>query len=321
MRYAAAYKPDSEPLDQFVRRKGGINVCAARTRRVRVMMRPARGGADKNGSPSWVETVWMHNLSLPEGPLTRPSAAFQLAISASYSLAPGTRLRIHIVSTRDRKPGFLTRCRAHSVEERASVTGLYPPSSASASAAHEFKMSSRAWLPVAQRACVSGAARAATARVSAGVLNDCARFGLAGCGPGQDDLQGRHFPERTHPVHFQLGILAQGSAYRARDRGDESVHPAFGTRAVAFDQRDHDPSRMALSHGNGDFGRRAWRDHVELPDSAAELPFACRGGLLVRRFRCNRSGRDRTPYRQEPESGSDHTETTCKTLHRHSETH
>ena len=30
MRYAAAYKPDSEPLDQFVRRKGGINVCAAR---------------------------------------------------------------------------------------------------------------------------------------------------------------------------------------------------------------------------------------------------------------------------------------------------
>jgi hypothetical protein len=34
MRYAAAYKLDSEPLDQFVRRKGGINECAARfTRR------------------------------------------------------------------------------------------------------------------------------------------------------------------------------------------------------------------------------------------------------------------------------------------------
>ena len=30
MRYAAAYKPDSEPLEQFVRRKGGINACAAR---------------------------------------------------------------------------------------------------------------------------------------------------------------------------------------------------------------------------------------------------------------------------------------------------
>jgi hypothetical protein len=30
MRYAAVYKPDSEPLDQFVRRKGGINACAAR---------------------------------------------------------------------------------------------------------------------------------------------------------------------------------------------------------------------------------------------------------------------------------------------------
>jgi hypothetical protein len=30
MRYAAACKPDSEPLDQFIRRKGGINACAAR---------------------------------------------------------------------------------------------------------------------------------------------------------------------------------------------------------------------------------------------------------------------------------------------------
>jgi hypothetical protein len=30
MRYAAAYKPDSEPLDQFVKRKGGINACTAR---------------------------------------------------------------------------------------------------------------------------------------------------------------------------------------------------------------------------------------------------------------------------------------------------
>jgi hypothetical protein len=30
MRYAAVYKPDSEPLGQFVKRKGGINDCAAR---------------------------------------------------------------------------------------------------------------------------------------------------------------------------------------------------------------------------------------------------------------------------------------------------
>jgi hypothetical protein len=30
MRYAAVYKPDSEPLEQFTRRKGGINECAAR---------------------------------------------------------------------------------------------------------------------------------------------------------------------------------------------------------------------------------------------------------------------------------------------------
>ena len=30
MRFAAAYKRDSEPLDQFIRRKGGINECAGR---------------------------------------------------------------------------------------------------------------------------------------------------------------------------------------------------------------------------------------------------------------------------------------------------
>jgi hypothetical protein len=30
MRYAAVYKAESEPLDQFIRRKGGINACAAR---------------------------------------------------------------------------------------------------------------------------------------------------------------------------------------------------------------------------------------------------------------------------------------------------
>ena len=30
MRYAAAYKPVPEPLDHFIRRKGGINACAAR---------------------------------------------------------------------------------------------------------------------------------------------------------------------------------------------------------------------------------------------------------------------------------------------------
>jgi hypothetical protein len=30
MRYAAAYKPESERLDHFIIRKGGINACAAR---------------------------------------------------------------------------------------------------------------------------------------------------------------------------------------------------------------------------------------------------------------------------------------------------
>jgi hypothetical protein len=30
MRYATAYKPDSEFFAQFIRRKGGINACAGR---------------------------------------------------------------------------------------------------------------------------------------------------------------------------------------------------------------------------------------------------------------------------------------------------
>jgi hypothetical protein len=34
MRYTAAYKADSEPLDRFIRRKGGINQCAARLSRL-----------------------------------------------------------------------------------------------------------------------------------------------------------------------------------------------------------------------------------------------------------------------------------------------
>jgi hypothetical protein len=38
VRYAAAYKSDSDPVDQFIKRKGGINACAARFCR-----RPGRG--------------------------------------------------------------------------------------------------------------------------------------------------------------------------------------------------------------------------------------------------------------------------------------
>ena len=45
------------------------------------------------------------------------------------------------------------------------------------------------------------------------------------------------FPERAHPVDVQLGVLAEGPAYRARHRRDESVHPAVGARPVACDQR------------------------------------------------------------------------------------
>jgi hypothetical protein len=54
MRYAAAYKPDSEALDHFVRRKGGINKCAARYSRT--LVRPRDRGRIAGTSlplPSW----------------------------------------------------------------------------------------------------------------------------------------------------------------------------------------------------------------------------------------------------------------------------
>jgi hypothetical protein len=43
MRYATVYKPDSEPLERFVKRKGGINACAARFSR-----RLGRGAAKRS---------------------------------------------------------------------------------------------------------------------------------------------------------------------------------------------------------------------------------------------------------------------------------
>jgi hypothetical protein len=43
MRYAAVHKPDAEPLNRFIRRKGGINACAARFSR-----RLGRGAAKRS---------------------------------------------------------------------------------------------------------------------------------------------------------------------------------------------------------------------------------------------------------------------------------
>jgi hypothetical protein len=45
MRYAAEHKLNSEPLDRFVKRKGGINACAARFSR-RLGRQPARRTAN-----------------------------------------------------------------------------------------------------------------------------------------------------------------------------------------------------------------------------------------------------------------------------------
>jgi hypothetical protein len=42
LRYAAAHKPDSEPLDRLIRRKGGINACAGRFFRYAGRIKPTR---------------------------------------------------------------------------------------------------------------------------------------------------------------------------------------------------------------------------------------------------------------------------------------
>jgi len=46
MRYAAVYKANSEPLEQFVKGKGGINTCVARFSR-----RLGRGGQSVKTGP------------------------------------------------------------------------------------------------------------------------------------------------------------------------------------------------------------------------------------------------------------------------------
>jgi hypothetical protein len=49
MRYATAYKPDAEALNRFIRRKGGINACAARFTRC---LGAARLPRQSGGSPT-----------------------------------------------------------------------------------------------------------------------------------------------------------------------------------------------------------------------------------------------------------------------------
>jgi hypothetical protein len=49
MRYATAYKPNAEALDRFIRRKGGINACAARFTRC---LGAARLPRQSEGSPT-----------------------------------------------------------------------------------------------------------------------------------------------------------------------------------------------------------------------------------------------------------------------------
>jgi hypothetical protein len=109
------------------------------------------------------------------------------------------------------------------------------------------------------------------------------------------------------PLAFR-SATADSRSHRRRIQAKELRHPPWP---------DHDPSRVAIEHGTGGFARHAWRDPAESPDSVAGLPFVGRGGPLARRFRRSRSGLYHSPDRQEPESGSGHTETFCTKLHRH----
>jgi hypothetical protein len=51
MQYAAVYEPDSEALDKFIRRKGGINACAARF--TRWLGNPRDGGGNDANVGPW----------------------------------------------------------------------------------------------------------------------------------------------------------------------------------------------------------------------------------------------------------------------------
>jgi hypothetical protein len=64
LRYAAEYKPHAEPLAAFVRRKGGINKCAARFTRClrRRLGRTGRAAArllDHSAGAGWRPTAWL----------------------------------------------------------------------------------------------------------------------------------------------------------------------------------------------------------------------------------------------------------------------
>jgi len=150
-------------------------------------------------------------------------------------------------------------------------------------------------------------------RVGSQVGGRCRR---SGHGDDQDEgLKGAPMPRRSADNDDRAIVVATSRWRSAGSR--RRRHPMRAKDLLCARYRDPDPSRIALWHGNGDFGRHAWRDHAELPDSVAELPFVGRGGLLARRFRRSRSGLDHTANRQEPESGSERTETSCKKLHRH----
>jgi hypothetical protein len=51
MRYAAFYRPDSEPLDRFIKRKGGINACAGRFARRMGQIKPTGKMAMRRSIP------------------------------------------------------------------------------------------------------------------------------------------------------------------------------------------------------------------------------------------------------------------------------
>jgi hypothetical protein len=97
--------------------------------------------------------------------------------------------------------------------------------------------------------------------------------------------------------------------------------PIWGTGVHPASWPNPDPSRSAVEHGSDDFARCAWNVPVGLPDSAAELLFAVRGGNLLRMFRSSRCGLDRTADKQGLGSGNARTGTSCYLPHLHMRPH
>ena len=95
MRYAASYKPDSEALDQFVMRKGGINACAARFTRAL-----GRGAAPTDLDPQGLRSGDGRLFGRPYDMAVVPvaDATFEGRVTRIHGLGPARRIEVTLGS-------------------------------------------------------------------------------------------------------------------------------------------------------------------------------------------------------------------------------